>query len=406
MLREEGCDHFNNMMEYVVRKVMDKSINQVELTNPHLSSFRFINTLSIDSSFSKNLYIPLFGTDNSFIFRGKRIYLSSFTMKADRTEWNRNRVEMRRITFWMYGQNMDFLKDFIEHVIEEHKKEYDDCIKVSRARHMSEMWKVPNKVPGRKKDTVFLPETMMEDILGDIKEFSESKDWYQSKGIPYRRGYLFYGPPGTGKTSTIRSVAYESGRTMRVMNMASPFISDDILQCLISGCGEDDILVIEDVDAVFKDDDEDVIEERNRRIEEEPKTRIERHFGLSRKKIKNSPVTLSGLLNALDGVDSSEGFITIMTSNFPDRLDDALVRPGRVDKKYAFGYPDDDQIRRMYTLFFPEGDQKHYFADAILSSEKRLSMATIQGYLIASKDSGGDRDMVDKLREEIADLSE
>jgi chaperone BCS1 len=65
-------------------------------------------------------------------------------------------------------------------------------------------------------------------------------------------------------------------------------------------------------------------------------------------------VTLSGLLNALDGLGSREGRITFITSNHAELLDPALIRPGRVDKQYELGFLDEPEARRMFNRFFPE----------------------------------------------------
>ena len=68
--------------------------------------------------------------------------------------------------------------------------------------------------------------------------------------------------------------------------------------------------------------------------------------------IDNKGITLSGLLNALDGVSECEGRIMIMTSNKPEKLDEALIRPGRIDKKFMFDLCTREQISDMFRLFF------------------------------------------------------
>jgi chaperone BCS1 len=92
-------------------------------------------------------------------------------------------------------------------------------------------------------------------------------------------------------------------------------------------------------------------------------------------------VTLSGLLNALDGVAAQHGRIVVMTSNHPERLDPALVRPGRIDVKVELGHADDTQIATMFARFFPAASQAMTaaFVKAIRTSgADKVSMATIQ----------------------------
>jgi len=61
-----------------------------------------------------------------------------------------------------------------------------------------------------------------------------------------------------------------------------------------------------------------------------------------------SQISFSGLLNAIDGVASHEGRILIMTTNHRERLDPALIRPGRVDVQIEFGFANKETIRRVF----------------------------------------------------------
>lgn len=99
-------------------------------------------------------------------------------------------------------------------------------------------------------------------------------------------------------------------------------------------------------------------------------------------------VTLSGLLNALDGVASSEGRIVFMTTNYLDRLDAALIRPGRVDLKEYIGYCTRFQLEQMYRRFYngPNFDEfAAQFADNVMSEKKNVSPAMVQGYFMIHK---------------------
>jgi chaperone BCS1 len=93
-------------------------------------------------------------------------------------------------------------------------------------------------------------------------------------------------------------------------------------------------------------------------------------------------VTFSGLLNALDGVAAGEGRILFATTNHPERLDPALVRPGRIDRKVHIGLADCQQIRRIFQRFFPaaEEDVVDCFAAAI--PDEQIAMSALQTFLI------------------------
>lgn len=122
----------------------------------------------------------------------------------------------------------------------------------------------------------------------DILKFKESKEWYYDRGIPYRRGYLLYGPPGTGKTSFIRSLASHIKMNVAVLNLASVG-SDDALSSTIANIPKNSIVVLEDIDHYkFEEGVSD-------KSKDDP-----------RKENKTSTVSVSGILNALDGIASLE----------------------------------------------------------------------------------------------------
>lgn len=169
----------------------------------------------------------------------------------------------------------------------------------------------------RPLDSVVLDSGISDRIVNDCEEFINNVKWYSDRGIPYRRGYLLYGPPGCGKSSFITALAGELERGICVLNLSDRMLTDDRLNHLLAVAPQETIILLEDIDAVFVS-------------REETKEVKAAYQGLN-------SVTLSGLLNALDGVASSEGRILFMTTNYLDRLDPALIRPGRVDYKEYIG---------------------------------------------------------------------
>jgi len=100
-------------------------------------------------------------------------------------------------------------------------------------------------------------------------------------------------------------------------------------------------------------------------------------------------VTFSGLLNALDGVAAGEERVLFMTTNHIERLDPALIRPGRVDVIHRIGAATPAQLRRMFLKFFVGEEAKaQQFADALEGTE--LSMAQLQAYFMLYRDSAED----------------
>ena len=222
--------------------------------------------------------------------------------------------------------------------------------------------------PRRPIDSVVLDAGVGNRLVGDVKEFLNSADWYRQRGIPYRRGYLLYGPPGCGKSSFIFALAGELEFSICVLNLSDRAMSDDRLSHRLADAPENSIILLEDIDAAF------VSREVNPQLEAA-------YQGLNR-------VTFSGLLNAIDGVTSSEGRIVFMTTNYLDRLDPALIRPGRVDVRQYVGFCSEHQLIEMFDKFYPlapPGSAK-LFSDSVLKeSNAEVSAAQVQGFFMFFK---------------------
>ena len=98
-------------------------------------------------------------------------------------------------------------------------------------------------------------------------------------------------------------------------------------------------------------------------------------------------VTFSGLLNCLDGVVSTEERLVFMTTNYLERLDPALIRPGRVDFKQLIDKASKSQLQRMYSRFYPEAPEEDgvRFSETLEATGLKYSVAQVQGYLMEHK---------------------
>ncbi|PKS05511.1 hypothetical protein jhhlp_008889 [Lomentospora prolificans] len=196
-------------------------------------------------------------------------------------------------------------------------------------------WKPKARQPIRHLDTVHFDHGLKHELLADIRNYLDPKTQkrYQSRSMPYRRGYLFYGPPGTGKSSLSLAIAGEFG--LDLYEVKVPSVSTDAdLEQMFQEIPPRCIVLLEDIDAVWTDR---AGPEKNG------------HDGTS---TPTSNCTLSGLLNVLDGVGSQEGRIVIMTTNRPECLDSALVRPGRVDMKVFLGNISQKSAADMFIRMF------------------------------------------------------
>lgn len=218
-------------------------------------------------------------------------------------------------------------------------------------------WRGSPSNNSRKLDTIILKKDLKEDIKEDLQLFLNSEDWYRDRDIPYTRGYLFYGYPGTGKTSMIKGISTYCKRHIHFLMLSNVTSDAELFELFKKINYNETVLVIEDIDAMI-----DIVKSRDKNDDSDSESDSDedkhtKHKHKNHKKDKEedklkSTLTLSGILNAIDGIFSCRGRILIMTTNHPEVLDDAIIRPGRVDSKYLFDNCDKKQIRELYEMFF------------------------------------------------------
>lgn len=272
-------------------------------------------------------------------------------------------------------------------------------------------WSKTSSRPSRPMNTVILDEAQKNMIIQDMNEYlhPNSPKWYATRGIPYRRGYLFHGPPGTGKTSLSFALAGIFGLEIYAISLQEPTMTEGDLMQLFNSLPKRCIVLLEDVDAAGllrdgnsdkkskkkdkgkKEDGDDKEKEKEKKDGKKDAATKEDDFTLKdlAKELKSlnssssrgkgndnnsnaaqghpnktpgAGISLSGLLNAIDGVATHEGRCLIMTTNHPEKLDAALVRPGRVDRKVEFHLAMKQQVRelfvRMYSVESGEAEEQ------------------------------------------------
>lgn len=174
------------------------------------------------------------------------------------------------------------------------------------------------------------------DIVDDLLRFSEAEDFYARIGRAWKRGYLLYGPPGTGKSTMIAAMANLLGYDLYDLELTAVKDNTELKKLLIATSSKA-IIVIEDIDCS--------VDLTGQRVKKKEKKEGEENDQLQRMvreetEPRNSKITLSGLLNFIDGLWSACGGerIIVFTTNHVDKLDPALIRRGRMDKHVELSY--------------------------------------------------------------------
>lgn len=194
--------------------------------------------------------------------------------------------------------------------------------------------------------------------------FLENRSWYDDKGIPYTLGFMFHGPPGCGKTSCIKAIANEGRRHIINIQLSEIktkaqlqhlFFNDEIT--VYNGVSTEKytipvserLYVIEDIDAMG----DTVLRREWKKPAVATKPKTEEDAWLERQKeAEKETIDLSFLLNLLDGTLEANGRILIITTNFPERIDRALVRPGRIDMIVNFQKANRSVLSEMVSSFY------------------------------------------------------
>ncbi|RCV09152.1 hypothetical protein SETIT_2G003800v2 [Setaria italica] len=174
-------------------------------------------------------------------------------------------------------------------------------------------------------DTLAMHPNKKRRIMEDLDSFRGNKDYYCRIGKPWKRGYLLYGPPGTGKSTMIAAMANYLNYDIYDIELTS-LSNNSELRDLVTNMTSKSIIVIEDIDCCFDDFNSQRTENKSQSI--------------SSGYEKKERVTMSGLLNFIDGVWStlSGERIIVLTTNFPEKLDPALIRRGRMDMHIEMSY--------------------------------------------------------------------
>ncbi|KAG4139907.1 hypothetical protein ERO13_D07G223700v2 [Gossypium hirsutum] len=188
-------------------------------------------------------------------------------------------------------------------------------------------------------DTLAMDEKKKREIKKDLVKFSNGKEYYAKIGKAWKRGYLLYGPPGTGKSTMVAVMANFLNYDVYDLELTTVKNNVELRRLLIETSNKS-IIVIEDIDCSL--DLTGQREEKKKKKKKDDKNEEGDPISAMSKneERKESEVTLSGLLNFIDGIWSACGGerIIVFTTNHVEKLDPALIRRGRMDKHIEMSY--------------------------------------------------------------------
>ncbi|KAF6755074.1 BCS1 N terminal-domain-containing protein [Ephemerocybe angulata] len=296
---------------------------------------------------SRIIFQPTYDTTHTIFFRGHWLRVKR-QRKLD--------TGSEAISISVIARSNAILKQLVLQAKKEYEAECIHRIQIYFAdAHGS--WRWTDSRAKRPLGSIVLNPGVKEMLVEDTKDFLRSEKWYMDRGIPFRRGYLLYGVPGSGKSSLIHALAGYLQLDIYVVSLSASWISDSTLTSLMGRVPARCVVLLEDLDAAFtrstsrEDEEEALLNSLNSTSTSKNKSNSSNNnngnddssggfgsaFGYSsrrrnghRSSGRNSggdylsdvnTLSLSGLLNALDGVAAAEGRLLFATTNHLEKLD-------------------------------------------------------------------------------------
>ncbi|KAL6622328.1 hypothetical protein ACP70R_032207 [Stipagrostis hirtigluma subsp. patula] len=295
---------------------------------------------------SKNLQVAVDDNDEvTDTFAGATLWWYSSKKKpvSNVISWYPSQDERRFYRVVFHRRHRDLVVDtYLPYVLEEGravtvKNRQRRLFTNSSGSSRGSVWNhVPFEHPAT-FDTIAMDPVEKDAIVDDLTAFKEAKDYYAKVGKAWKRGYLLFGPPGTGKSTMIAAMANFLDYDVYDLELTAVKSNTELRKLFIETTGKS-IIVIEDIDCsvdlTAKRKDKKTDKKSTEDDADKPKLPTETE------KDDGTKVTLSGLLNFIDGLWSACGGerIIVFTTNYKDKLDPALIRRGRMDKHIEMSY--------------------------------------------------------------------
>lgn len=331
---ESMIEMFYNMKSINNKKILVKTTKSIM---NYLTEFNYtIKTYDI------NEYETFEEGDYIYYYKGKLINIKVSN------ELNKNNKILK---IMIYLGDKKFYNELVKEVKSKYntnKKDKLEIFRYSKESFSSRGWTIYLQNI-KLFDNIILDKKLKDSLIEDIEWYLGNKKWYTDKGIHYHRGYLFGGPPGTGKSSTIQAIASKYGMPIYTINI------DQVSVDKFTHIKKRSIIVFEDIDRyliVNCNNNKKKNNDKNNKDNKDNET-LNYMMGIfgNNTKIENNDI-FKNLLQILDGMDTPEDVIFIMTANNPVDINPSLMRCGRIDKKFNFGFCTPYQAEMLFLKFF------------------------------------------------------
>jgi len=328
---------FHEVLKYIQNEYKNKNFRKLKVSN---GRWGYDDTvLSIGYGMHKIKY------------KNKNFFID---LVRDSSDKNSDR-DKETLTIRILGRNRKIFDCFLKDI----KNVDNDTNKIKVYRYV-DCWEYIRDICKRNINSVFIKKENKNKLLKTLYDFIQKEDWYLKNGIPYQLGILLYGSPGTGKTSIIKAIASEINYPIYYISPTNLSKFENAASKIVDKC----IIVIEDIDSSL------IANSRKNNIDVEDSILSELQG-----------IGLSGVLNALDGIFSSHGRILITTTNHIEKLDEALIRPGRIDLKVEIDYIDNEIFKEFILYYFPKSEID--FENVKIKD--KISVAMLQNMLLEDK---------------------
>jgi len=310
MITESQKSIYNRLEAYILNKYKDSltlgSIRKTDNVNVELS---------LNNAEFKTPVIDHFENHRIYLI----VYITSIELRSYTADMNVIKAYIQQVMNTRLGQRQINIQQC---VIEKGRYGKDD------QQETSIHWNSFTVETNKTLVNTIVRENVKTELFQDLEHFVQNEEYYNKKGIPYKRGYMLYGPPGTGKTSIIKSIASHYGMSVYIVNMCDVERESDVINIFKNIKGVHGYYIL-----CFEDFDRSPFLQWDRRNADQA---IYRAF-----------------INELDGIIECTKRITFITANDESVITchQALCRPGRIDKSVKIDFCDADQLNRLYAHY-------------------------------------------------------